>query len=115
MITDLEYSTFQRRPCYRYIRASDKLPTCNYGATDPVATIKLFNPTGIGTWYITEYDPTTRTAYGLAVLQEAEFGYVSMEELVAYRGLYGLPIERDLHWTPRPLSEILAYERSLTA
>ena len=106
MNTDLEVSTFQKRPCYRYIRANDKLPIPYVTQRDPIAKVKLFNPTGIGTWYLTEYDPTTRTAYGLCVLQEAELGYVSMEELVNFRGQFGLPIERDLNWTPKRLSEV---------
>jgi len=41
----------------------------------------------------------------LAVLQEREFGYIDMGELVAYRGQFGLPIERDQWWEPKPLSE----------
>ena len=103
---DLEFSSFKKRPCYRYIRVSDKLLVrSKSGALDPIAKVKLFNPTGIGTWYICEYDPDTRLAFGLAVLQMAEIGYFSMAELVAFRGQFGLPIERDLHWAPRRLSE----------
>ena len=104
---DLEASTFQKRPCYRYIRASDKLPVPGQDGfpPNPIARVKLFNPTGIGTWYLAEYDPATRNAYGLCVLQDAEIGYVSMAELVEFRGRFGLPIERDLYWEPRPLSE----------
>ena len=86
MASDLESSSFQKRPAYRYIRASDKLPVRNECRNDPTAWVKLFNPAGIGTWYLAEYDPATRTAYGLCVLQEAELGYVSMQELVAFRG-----------------------------
>jgi hypothetical protein len=104
---DLERSTFQSRPAYRYLRASDALPTLDASreTRDPLARVKLFNPTGTGTWYLAAYDPETRTAYGLAVLHEAELGYIDLAELVDYRGRFGLPIERDLHWTPRPLSQ----------
>ena len=103
MRNDLEASTFQNKPAYRYIRASDHVPAKD----GTIALIKLFNPTGAGTWYIAEYDPETRIAYGLAQIHEAEFGSFSMEELVAYRGRFGLPLERDLWWTPRPLQEIV--------
>lgn len=72
---------------------------------DPIAQVKLFNPTGAGTWYLTEYDPETKIAFGLCVIHEAELGNVSIEELEGFRGRFGLGIERDLHWTPRPLSE----------
>ncbi len=72
---------------------------------DGLARIKLFNPNGAGTWYLSEYEPETRRAFGVAVIQEREAGYIDMAELVAFRGRYGLPIERDLYWTPRPLEE----------
>ena len=103
MKSDLEVSTFQNRPAYRYIRASDHVPT----SEGTVALIKLFNPTGAGTWYIAEYDPETRIAYGAAKISDFEYGSFSMEELVGYRGRFGLPIERDLSWTPRLLSELV--------
>ena len=33
------------------------------------AVLKLFNPTGIGTWYLSELDPKTNIAFGLCCLQ----------------------------------------------
>ena len=99
---DLEVSTFQKRPAYRYIRASDHVPAEN----GTMALVKLFDPTGAGTWYIAEYDPETRIAYGAAKIHEFEYGSFSMEELVNYRGRYGLPIERDLGWKPCPLGDL---------
>jgi len=103
-MADLECSTFQKRPCYRYIRESDKLAPI--GSEAPIARIKLFNPAGAGTWYLSEYYPETRTAYGIAIIQEREYGYIDMAELVAFRdSRFGLPIERDLHWRPRTLAE----------
>ena len=106
MTKDLERSTFQNKPAYRYIRASDKLPRLDAAhRNDPMARIKLFNPTGTGTWYLTAYDPETRSAFGAAHVHEYELGYIDLAELVTFRGRFGLPIERDLHWTPRPLSQ----------
>lgn len=106
--TDLEASTFQKRPCYRYIRKADKMPSTEELREDEnlVALVKLFNPAGSGTWFIAGYDPDTRRAYGRAVLQESEVGFIDMAELVDFRSsFYGLPIERDLWFTPKPLSE----------
>ena len=103
-VPDLEVSTFQRRPCYRYIRQSDNLPAL--GSESKVALVKLFDPTGQWTWYISEYDPATREAFGLVDGFEKELGYISMEEIVGHRGRFGLPIERDLHWKPQPLSDL---------
>ena len=104
---DFERSTFQRRPAYRYIRASDKLPTIDEARAqeEPIAHIKLFDPTGSWTWYIAGYDADSRLAWGLVDGFEREVGSFPMAELVAIRGRFGLPIERDLYWAPRPLSE----------
>tara|TARA_A100000172_G_C3011418_1_gene99964 strand:- start:131 stop:436 length:306 start_codon:yes stop_codon:yes gene_type:complete len=62
------------------------------------AVVKLFNPTGQGTWYLSEYDPKTDVAFGLCEIFEKELGYVSIEELKEYKGMLGLGIERDLHF-----------------
>ena len=106
-IADLEASTFQKRPCYRYIRASDKVPALySTDGGEPMALVKLFDPTGSWSWYIAEYDPADRLAYGLVDGFEKEYGYFSMEELVRQRGRFGLPLERDLYWKPQPLKEL---------
>ncbi len=104
---DLEASTFQKRPAYRYIRKSDHVPALRTdGKSARMARVKLFSPSGSWTWFISEYDPKTRLAYGLVIGHERELGSFSMVELVDLRvPPFGLPIERDLHWSPRPLSE----------
>ena len=98
-------SSFQNRPAYRYLRVSDQLPHPDTLGPDPVARVKLFNPGGAGTWWIAGYDPETQVGYGAAEIHEFELGSIDLAELVAFRGRFGLPIERDLHWTPRPLSQ----------
>ena len=100
---DLEASTFQKLPAYRYIRASDHVPPL--GSEDGIARVKLFDPTGSWTWYISEYDPETRTAFGRVHGFEDEYGYIDMKELVEARGRLGLPIERDLWFKPTPLKD----------
>ena len=102
--SDLERQPLSAKPAYRYIRKSDNLPTVEVGE-DPIALVKLFNPTGPGSWYISSYDPETRQAFGAAKITDFEYGAIDLGELVAFRGRFGLPIERDLHWTPRPLSQ----------
>lgn len=108
-----ESSTFQKRPAYQYIRASDKLPTVANLRDDDLAEarVKLFDPTSAWTWYIAAYNPETRQAYGIVVGHEVEEGYVDMSELVAFRGGFGLPIERDLHYTPETFRAIKQRER----
>ncbi len=108
-------SSFQKRPAYRYIRRTDRLPTYAQIPDIPFSRIpvkvKLFNPTGIGTWYIAAYDPDTHIAWGLADLHEKEVGSFSMDELVAFRGRFGLPIERDLYWHARSLADVQGRSR----
>lgn len=77
--------------------------------SDVMVPLKIFNPYGLGTWYLYEYDPVERRFFGLVDLFEPEYGYVSLDELEAVSvpcGGHNLPLERDCHWTPKPLSEI---------
>ena len=69
------------------------------------AVLKLFNPTGIGTWYLSELDPETNNAFGLCCLQEKELGYVNLDELLEFKGQFGLGIERDKFFKPKSLKE----------
>lgn len=75
---------------------------------DPVPPMKLFNPTGAGTWLVTELDPERPdVAFGLADLGMGcpELGSFSLDELRAFRGRFGLGIERDLWFKGRwPIS-----------
>jgi len=69
------------------------------------AVLKLFNPTGIGTWYLSELNPEDNTAFGLCCLQEKELGYVSLDELLSFKGQFGLPIERDLSFKSKTFND----------
>ena len=104
-------STFQNRPAYRYIRATDRIPTYaqlgDKHLSEITAKVRLFNPTGIGTWHIAAYDPDTQIAWGVAELHGREVGSFSMAEIVNFRGRFGLPIERDLHYRPVSVAEVM--------
>ena len=70
----------------------------NENATEPKkhkVVVKLFNPVGMGTWYLTELNPYTEMAFGLCEITEKEIGYVSLTELEELRLPMGLKIERD--------------------
>ena len=73
--------------------------------SDPTVVAHYFTPYGRGDWFVIEWDGEDMM-YGLADLGYPELGYFSLSELEsAYRG--GLPlVERDLYWTPVPLSEV---------
>jgi hypothetical protein len=60
--------------------------------SDPLIIAHYFNPTGAGDWYATEYDP----------------GYTSLDELEAFKGQFGLGIERDLYWHEKRASEVIS-------
>lgn len=64
--------------------------------------MKLFNPTGAGTWYIYEkLDNDIYMAFvNLNDPEMAECGTVSMQELLSIRLPFGLHIERDMHFEP---------------
>ena len=77
--------------------------------------LKLFNPTGAGTWYITEYNPDTGIMFGWCDLGMGypELGYVSLDELKEFRGSFGLGIERDMWWDGNTtLRQVMNGERS---
>ena len=75
------------------------------GTKEFLAVVKLFNPTGVGTWYLSELDPETNVAFGLCEIHEKELGYVSLDELSEFKGQFGLGIERDKYFTPKTLEE----------
>jgi hypothetical protein len=73
---------------------------------DPVAQVKLFSPYSGAVWYLTEYDPSSKQAFGWADLGMGggELGYIDINELEGLNRR-GLPlVERDLYWKPMPLS-----------
>ena len=81
----------------------NKLPkigeTGELEAKDVKVPLKLFNPAGAGTWYITEYDPEEKLAFGFVNLGDpemAELGYVSIQELEELKLPFGLGVERDM-------------------
>lgn len=84
--------------------------------------VKFFCPWNQWTWYASEAmtvfgDEETEApmsewreghdvlCFGVVVGFERELGYWRLSELEGVRGPMGLRIERDLHWTPRPLRE----------
>lgn len=86
----------------------ERLP--ELGTTDgqygnAVVQAKFFDPTGSWTWYATEFDGKDEF-FGLVDGFEVELGPFSLSELESVRGRFGLGIERDIHFQPRPLREL---------
>jgi hypothetical protein len=79
---------------------------------DPVVHLKFFMPDSDWTWYATEGSPRGDDFifFGYVVGFEREFGYFAFSDLAVARGPRGLPIERDLYFQPKPLSQIKEVE-----
>ena len=71
------------------------------------ALVKFFTPDSNWTWYASEFDGDD-TFFGLVAGIDVELGYFLLSELQSVRGPLGLPIERDLHYEPKTLKELLA-------
>ena len=60
-------------------------------------------------WYATEYSPEEKCFFGFAILngdlQNAEWGYFSLDELASLKISF-LEVDRDLHWKPKKAIEI---------
>lgn len=77
------------------------------GEDNPTVYVKYFNPLGSWYWYGTEYNPEERLFFGLVFGFETEAGYFSLEELESIILPMGMGIERDLHFKPRPMAEVI--------
>lgn len=79
---------------------------------DQVVHLKLFNPYGAATWFITEYNPADRCFFGLCYITDPELGYVSLDEIKSVRiGIFNGKIERDMYYTPKPAGECQEIKR----
>jgi len=77
---------------------------------EKIIIAKFFNPSGIGTWYATEYNPEERLFFGFCSLfgdHNDEWGYFSLTELESIKTPpFGLGIERDMHFGEKPCGEV---------
>lgn len=96
---------------------------------DPQVVAKLFCPWGNWTRYATEGSPVNAEGemipagdteqvspdflfFRWVVGCAAELGYFSLAELESVRGPFGLRIERDIHFAPKPFSEVQKLHRA---
>jgi hypothetical protein len=85
-----------------------KLYTEEEKGLDALAQAKFFTPDSNWTWYASEFDGED-IFFGLVSGFEVELGYFSLSELEEVRGPLGLPIERDLHFEPKTLKELMEW------
>jgi len=89
----------------------EKLPPLYSGeeqGLDASAQVKFFTPDSDWTWYASEFDGED-IFFGLVSGFEVELGYFSLKELQEARGPLGLAIERDLHFEPKTLRELMEF------
>lgn len=72
---------------------------------EAIARVKFFTPDSNWTWWATEFDGEDRFD-GLVQDFELEHGEFCLSELMAIRGRFGLPIERDMWFEPATLAKI---------
>lgn len=80
------------------------------GKEDKQVIVKYFNPCGAGTWYGIEYNPEEKLFFGYVDLYgdgNGELGYFSLVELESINLPFGLKIERDIHFSPTSLKELI--------
>lgn len=75
------------------------------GDPDPLVICKFFYPAFHWNWFATEYDGAD-LFFGVVAGDFVEMGYFSLNELKETRDKLGLPIERDLYFTPCHLSAL---------
>ena len=73
---------------------------------EALALVKFFTPDSSWTWYGSEFDGED-TFFGLVSGLEVELGYFLLSELEETTGPLGLPIERDLHFEPTKLKQLM--------
>jgi Protein of unknown function (DUF2958) len=80
---------------------------------DPIIHCKFFTPWSNWTWFATEGEPDEDDFrfFGYVCGHEEEWGYFVLSEMEEVRGPGGLAIERDLHFTPGPFSQVIQQYR----
>mgnify|MGYP003148174868 CR=1 FL=1 len=73
---------------------------------DKTIRVKFFTPWTNWTWYAVEFDGEDRF-FGLVMGQENEWGYFSLRELETTKGRFGLSIERDRHFPPQTVQNLI--------
>lgn len=96
-------------------RKAPRLYATDGQGKEAVAVAHYFSMNGWD-WYMTEYDPETREAFGYVKSpylsqfgpgRDGEFGYFNLDEFDQINRKHGFEIvEREIYWTPCKLAEI---------
>jgi hypothetical protein len=84
-----------------------KLPEFSVERREPIAVVKFFESWSGREWYAAEYDPATRTFWGLVDCVDRKYGCFTLDELeFEARMPGGLQVERDKSFKPTPLKAL---------
>ena len=78
---------------------------------DPQAVVKFFTPSSSFTWFVLEGgeqeggDWLFFTKCFSHLCPDGELGYTTLQQLKDIKGPFGLGVERDLYFTPKPVSQ----------
>jgi len=72
---------------------------------DAIVYVKLFDPCGSWTWFITEWDGEDQV-FGLVRGDCDEYGYFSLAELATIPGPLGIGLEIDVYFLPQALRDV---------
>jgi hypothetical protein len=103
-----EYKPSENENAFCYVPADVPIPELyaqDGKGDDAIVWLKWFFPAGSWTWYITEYDPKERIAFGLCCGDFPELGYVSLAEIESLE-VRRLRVERDIWWSPKTMGEV---------
>ena len=92
----------------------NKIPALYSGEKTPldekICHVRFFHPFSSWTWFATEFDPKTGIFFGWGDGSFPEWGNFSFKEMKDLK-INGLGIERDMHFTPKPMKEIPEYQQ----
>lgn len=81
-----------------------------------IVIVKFFTPDANWTWYAVSASKDEESGdvqfFGFVDGLEVELGYFWLSELKSVHGPLGLPIERDLYWSPKTLAQVMQEVRS---
>jgi hypothetical protein len=86
-------------------------PGCELPPDKLMVIVKFFTSDANWTWYAVSASQDEKSGdvqfFGYVDGNCTEYGYFWLSELETLRGPLGLPVERDLYWTPRLLAEVV--------
>jgi hypothetical protein len=96
------------------LRSTPPLYSQDGKGMDAIAYVKLFNPCGSESYYLTEYDPRgPQEAYGYGTgTPVEEWSYFLLAELSEVRGPLGIGLEVDVSFLPTRLGDLVKKQQN---